>query len=41
MIPFIISRKNYFYQNLIEQRISFLFYNDELDKRELEGFYRK
>lgn len=34
-IPFIISHKNYFWQDLVEQCIPFLFYNEKVDKQKL------
>ncbi|HGJ5892563.1 MAG TPA: TDP-N-acetylfucosamine:lipid II N-acetylfucosaminyltransferase [Arsenophonus apicola] len=40
-IPFIISRQNYFWQDLIEQSVPFLFYDDQLDERQLAAIREK
>ncbi|MGP1945310.1 MAG: TDP-N-acetylfucosamine:lipid II N-acetylfucosaminyltransferase [Arsenophonus sp. ER-QC15-MAG3] len=40
-IPFIISRQNYFRQDLIDQSIPFLFDDDQLSKRQLTDIQEK
>ncbi|HGJ5859746.1 MAG TPA: TDP-N-acetylfucosamine:lipid II N-acetylfucosaminyltransferase [Arsenophonus nasoniae] len=40
-IPFIISRQNYFWQDLIEQNVPFLFYDEQSDERQLTAIRQK